>query len=201
MRRARTLRRAAAVAVAVACAAPMLGGCGIPETDVIEAGGPATVQAFLTPSTDVLLFFRSPDGMVRPVIRTVRISTVPVGSGAAHGSSAGQAAPLVTERVVMMLLAGPQEEDRAAGLDTALPAALPGVPIRIGPAKDGTATARVPLALDGLDDTALRQLTCTIAYGLDVDGRTVVELTGRDGASTSGTCGLAPGSAAGAVAR
>ncbi|MDQ0960677.1 hypothetical protein QFZ66_004555 [Streptomyces sp. B4I13] len=197
MRRARMRRRAAAAAVALVLGAPLLGGCGIPETDVIEAGGPATVQAFLTRDTDVLLFFRSPDGRVRPVIRTVRISTATVGSGTADGSSAGQAAPLATEKIVMMLLAGPHEEDRAAGLDTALPAALPGVPVRIGSTWDGRAKARVPLALDRLDDTALRQLTCTIAYGLDADGRSVVELTGRDGASTSGTCGLAPGSAGG----
>ncbi|MDQ0685157.1 hypothetical protein QFZ56_004120 [Streptomyces achromogenes] len=195
MTRARMRRRAAAVAVALVLGAPLLGGCGIPETDVIEAGGPATVQAFLTRDTDVLLFFRSPDGRVRPVIRTVRISTVTAGSGPGREGSGTAAAPIRTETVVMMLLAGPREEDRAAGLDTALPAALPGVPVRIGRPTAGRATARMPLALDALDATALRQLTCTIAYSMDADGRTVVELTGQDGATTSGTCGLAPGSA------
>jgi hypothetical protein len=208
---ARTRRRAVAVAVAVA--APLLGGCGIPETDVIEAGGPATVQAFLTRDTDVLLFFRSPDGRVRPVIQTVRISTVTAwaspgregsgregsgsggsGSGGSGSEGSGAAAPIRTETVVRMLLAGPREEDRAAGLTTALPAALPGVPVRIGAVAAGRARARVPLALDALDATALRQLTCTIAYSLEADGRTVVDLTGHDGVSTSGTCGLAPGS-------
>jgi hypothetical protein len=196
---ARTRRRAVAVALAVAVAAPLLGGCGIPETDVIEAGGPATVQAFLTPDTDVLLFFRSPDGRVRPVIQTVRISTVtawasPGRGGSGSGGSGAAAAPIRTETVVRMLLAGPREEDRAAGLTTALPAALPGVPLRIGAVAAGRARARVPLALDALDATALRQLTCTIAYGLEADGRTVVDLTGHDGVSASGTCGLAPGS-------
>ncbi|MDQ0832331.1 hypothetical protein QF032_004175 [Streptomyces achromogenes] len=195
MTRARMRRRAAAVAVALVLGAPMLGGCGIPETDVIEAGGPATVQAFLTRDTDVLLFFRSPDGRVRPVIQTVRISTVTAGAGPGREGSGTEAAPIRTETVVMMLLAGPREEDRAAGLDTALPAALPGVPVRIGRPTAGRATARMPLALDALDATALRQLTCTIAYSMDADGRTVVELTGQDGATTSGTCGLAPGSA------
>lgn len=195
MRRARMRRRAAAAAVALVLGAPLLGGCGIPETDVIEAGGPATVQAFLTHSTDVLLFFRSPDGGVRPVIRTIKVSTVTVGAGSADESSGTPSAPMPTEKLVMMLLAGPREEDRAAGLDTALPAALPGVPVRIGRPTAGRATARMPLALDALAATALRQLTCTIAYSLDADGRTVVELTGQDGATTSGTCGLAPGSA------
>ncbi|MDX3799730.1 hypothetical protein [Streptomyces sp. AK04-3B] len=192
---ARMRRRAAAVAAALVLGAPLLGGCGIPETDVIEAGGPATVQAFLTRSTDLLLFFRSPDGRVRPVIRTVKVSTVTVGDGSADAGSGPPAAPVAPEKIVMMLLAGPHEEDRAAGLDTSLPAALPGVPVRIGAATAGRVTTRVPLALDGLDDIALRQLTCTIAYSLDVDGRIVVEMTGQDGASRSGACGLAPGSA------
>ncbi|MEH0513222.1 hypothetical protein QA942_09260 [Streptomyces sp. B21-106] len=192
---ARIRRRAAAVAVALVLGAPLLGGCGIPETDVIEAGGPATVQAFLTHSTDVVLFFRSPDGRVRPVIRTPKVSTVTVGDGSADEGSGTPAAPVAPEKVVMMLLAGPHEEDRAAGLDTSLPAALPGVTVRVGAATAGRVTTRVPLVLNGLDDTALRQLTCTIAYSLDVDGRIVVDMTGQDGASRSGTCGLASGSA------
>ncbi|MDX3309216.1 hypothetical protein ACWGH3_10170 [Streptomyces sp. NPDC054884] len=196
MRRARTRRarmrrraRALAVAVAVAVAAPLLGGCGIQETDVIEAGGPATVQAFLTRSTDVLLFFRSPDGGLSPVMRTMRVHTVTSGSGEAD--TAGEEGPVPTETAVMALLAGPREEDRAAGLDTSLPAALPGRTVRIGPATGGRVTARLPLALDGLDSTALRQLTCTIAFSQDVDGRIAVELTGQDGATASGTCDLA----------
>jgi hypothetical protein len=55
-------------------------------------------------------------------------------------------------------------------------------------------TTDLPIALDGLGRTALRQLICTIAYSHDADGRTTVRLTGRDGTSASRTCGLDPAS-------
>ncbi|WP_369170920.1 hypothetical protein AB5J49_25165 [Streptomyces sp. R28] len=198
MRRARTRRRAAAVAVVVvAAAAPLIGGCGIQETDVIEAGGPASIQAFVDRDYDMLLFFRSPDGGLSPVIRTIGSSTgfgpgyVEAGSG--DQKSGDPAGPVPTEKVVMALLNGPGKEDRAAGLGTSLPAARPGGTVEVERAPGDRVTARVPLALEGLDSTAVRQLTCTIAYSQDADGQVVVELTGQDGASRSGTCGLAPG--------
>ncbi|MFE9020412.1 hypothetical protein ACFYNL_17875 [Streptomyces sp. NPDC007808] len=195
MRRART-RRGAAAAVAVAAAVPLLGGCGIPETDVIEAGGPASFQAFLDRDQDMLLFFRSPDGRVTPVIR----STEPEGGfgevydlpGSADRDRGETAGPVSTEKVVMALLAGPRKEDRTAGLSTSLPAARPGGTVEVEPFPGGRVTARLPLALKGLDTTALHQLTCTIAYSRSADGRAVVELTGQDGTRRSGTCELTP---------
>ncbi|MEY9992917.1 hypothetical protein ABIE67_004949 [Streptomyces sp. V4I8] len=198
MRRARTRRRAAGVtvAVAVAAAVPLLGGCGIQETDVIEAGGPASFQAFFNRDSDMLLFFRSPDGGLSPVIRTPEPSYVEPGAGDQNpgdqnpGDTAG---PVPTEKVVTALLGGPRDEDRAAGLSTALPAARPGGTVEVERSSDGGVTTRLPLALEGLDSTALDQLTCTIAYSQDADGQIVVELRGQDGASESGTCGLAPG--------
>ncbi|GEC06210.1 hypothetical protein SSP24_38650 [Streptomyces spinoverrucosus] len=192
MRRARTRCRRAAAATAMA-AVLLLAGCGIQETDVIEAGGPATVQAFLNRDYDMLLFFRSPDGGLSPVIRPTGPS-VEFGDGYAESGSADQslddtAGPVPTEQVVMALLNGPRKEDRAAGLSTSLPAARPGGTVEVEPSSGGKVTTRLPLALRGLDSTALRQLTCTIAYSQDADGRVVVELTGQDGASRSGTCG------------
>ncbi|WP_405646330.1 hypothetical protein [Streptomyces sp. NBC_00019] len=190
-------RRVSAVAFAVAAGVPLLGGCGIQETDVIEAGGPASVQAFLNRDTDMLLFFRSPDGGLSPVIRSAGSETVFGEEGAVHTTTAGDqdaTQPVPTEKVVSALLAGPGDEDRAAGLTTALPAARPGI-VKVDTSLSGRVTTRLPLALEGLDTTALRQLTCTIAYSQDGDGRIVVELRGLDGASRSGTCGLAPGSA------
>ncbi|MGW3418887.1 hypothetical protein [Streptomyces phaeochromogenes] len=206
-------RRVSAVAFAVAAVVPLvplLGGCGIQETDVIEAGGPASVQAFFDREYEMLLFFRSPDGGLSPVIRTTR---PPAGFGgeydepgsgdenAGDQNSDGQnsddaAGPVPTEKVVLALLAGPRETDRAAGLDTALPKARPGATVKVGPSSAGRVTTRLPLALKGLNSTAIRQLTCTIAYGQDPDGQVVVELTGQDGATRSGTCGLARGSTA-----
>ena len=201
MRRARTPRRASAVAVplatAVAVAVPLLGGCGIQETDVIEAGGPASFQAFLNRDYDMLLFFRSPDGGLSPVIRTTEPSTVfgdeYTESGSADENPGDTAGPVPTEKVVSALLAGPREEDRAAGLSTALPTARPGGTVEVERSAGGRVTTRLPLALQGLDNTALHQLTCTIAYSQDPDGQVVVELTGQDGTSRSGSCALAPG--------
>jgi hypothetical protein len=199
MRRARRRRRAAAVAVAVVAAVPLLGGCGIRETDVIEAGGPASVQAFLDRDSDMLLFFRSPDGGLNPVIRSTAVSAE-FGEGYVEEGSGDPAGPVPTEKVVTALLAGPREEDRAAGLSTALPTARPGATVEVGPSSDGGVTTRLPFALKDLDDIALRQLTCTIASSRHPDGQVVVRLTGQDGTTRSGTCPLAPGDTGGAPA-
>lgn len=189
-------RRMSAVALAVTVALPLLGGCGIQESDVIEAGGPASVQAFLNREYDMLLFFRSPDGDLSPVIRTTGPSAGFDGAYETAGSDGQNTGdpegPVPTEKVVLALLAGPRELDRAAGLSTALPALTRGGPVVIGPPAGGSVTARLPLPLAGLDSTALRQLTCTIAYSEDPEGQVVVELNGQDGTSRSGTCGLAP---------
>ncbi len=197
MRRARTRRRTAAVAlVAMVAAVPLLGGCGIQETDVIEAGGPASFQAFLDRDNDMLVFLRSPDGAVVPVIRQVNTFDVFEGryveAGSAGENSAATQGQAPTEKVVAVLLAGPDKEDRAAGLDTALPAARSGEAIEVEPFEGGV-RARVPFALGDLDSTALRQLTCTIAYSQDADGQITVDLTGQDGTTRSDTCGLAVG--------
>ncbi|CCK28695.1 putative secreted protein [Streptomyces davaonensis JCM 4913] len=174
MRRARRRRRAAAVALAVAM--PLLGGCGIQETDVIEAGGPASFQAFFNRDYDVLLFFRAPDGRLSPVVRTV--------------GSVEATEPVPTERAVLALLDGPNDEDRAVDLSTALPEAGSTPTIEVDPSADGKVGTRLPLAVKGLSSTARRQLICTIAYSQDPGGQVVVELTGQDGATWSGTCGL-----------
>lgn len=196
MRRRRTRRRAAAVAFAVAAAVPLLGGCGIRETDVIEAGGPASIQTFYDRENEMLLFFRSSDGGMSPVIRTTANSSVfdgyVEGSGDQNlGDTAGR---VPTEKVVLALLGGPRAEDREAGLSTSLPDPLPGGTVKIERSPGGRVTTRLPFATGNLNSTALRQLTCTIAYSEDADGEVVVELTGQDGASRSGTCDLAPGS-------
>ncbi|WP_228923560.1 hypothetical protein [Streptomyces sp. DH7] len=183
----------------VTAGATLVGGCGIQESDVIEAGGPATVDAFLNRDDDMLLFFRSPDGGLSPVIRSVGPSAgfgdeyVEPGSG--DRDPTGPAGPAPTEKVALALLSGPGRTDRAAGLTTALPAVREGGTVAVQVSSDGGIAVRLPLAVQGLDATALRQLTCTIAYNEATDGRGVVTLTGQDGAKRSGTCGLAPGTA------
>ncbi|NNN35303.1 hypothetical protein HLK59_34045 [Streptomyces sp. S3(2020)] len=195
-------RRVPAVAFAFAACLPLLlGGCGIQETDVIEAGGPASVQAFFDGESEMLLFFRSPDGGLTPVIRDAG-ATIVNSDGTITTTAGDQAAapPVTTQKAVTALLAGLQDEDRAAGLSTALPAAHPKGTIKVERTSPGRVTTRVPLALAGLNDTALRQLTCTIAYSQDTDGQVVVDIEGRDGTASSGTCGLAAGSSANAPA-
>lgn len=182
------MRRAAVLTVAAAV--PLLGACGIRDTDVIEAGAPASVQAFFDRDYEMLLFFRAPDGSVRPVIRTPG-SADGVVDGYAVGPEAGNEARsglVRTEDVVAALLAGPREEDSAAGLTTALPTPDPGATVQITTTGDNTVTARLPFPLKTLDPTAVRQLTCTIAYNRDADGGTVVRLRGKDGASATATC-------------
>ncbi|MGW9593700.1 hypothetical protein ACWHLZ_25740 [Streptomyces chartreusis] len=196
MRRGRTRRFGVAVAVAVAV--PMLGACGIRGTDVIEAGGPASFQAFLDRDTDMLLFFRAPDGSLAPVIRTVESSTEfgdgYAESGSGVGNSDATEGAIPTEKVVLALLSGPRTEDRAAGLTSALPTPRLGTTIKLDRSRNDRIKADLPIALAPLDTTAVRQLTCTIAYSEEADGRLAVELTGQDGTSKSGTCGLDPDS-------
>ena len=95
MRGARRRRRVSAFAVAAAV--PLLGGCGIQETDVIEAGGPASVQAFFDREYEMLLFFRSPDGGLSPVIRTTKPSA---GFGGEYDESGSEARTPVTRTPV-----------------------------------------------------------------------------------------------------
>ncbi len=189
--------RGLATTVVATAGAALAGGCGIQDSDVIEAGAPATVEAFLNRDADMLLFFRSPDGALSPVIREFRASAgfgeEYIEPGADERDPSGPAGPAPTEQAVLALLSGPREADRAAGLTTALPPVRQGGTVKVEVSSDGGVTARLPLAVRGLNATALRQLTCTIAYNRTTDGRGVVTLTGHDGAKRSGTCGLAPG--------
>ncbi|MFJ8085743.1 hypothetical protein ACIQ6Y_34850 [Streptomyces sp. NPDC096205] len=193
MRHARTFRGAGAVAVVAG--ALLLGGCGIQETEVIGAGSPATVEAF--GGRDRLLFFRSPDGGLNPVM-LVNESAIMIGpdydESGTKGDvySSGEDRPVPTDKLIMALLAGPREEDRAAGLTTSLPRPRRGGMAQVEVATGGQVTARVPIALGALDRTALRQLVCTIAYSQDSTGRSTVRLIGFDGVAQQDTCALDP---------
>lgn len=193
MRRARSCRRGGAVAVASGML--LLGGCGIQETDVIEAGGPATVQAFVDPGSGMLLFFHSREGGISPVIRSVgsTIEYGPEGGMVSGQDPDADSLPVPTEKVILALLSGPDAKDRKAGLSTSLPSAPPAGALRVEAAPGGEkVTADLPIALGGLDRTALSQLICTIAYSHDANGRATVLLRGTDDASASGTCDLDP---------
>ncbi|SBT90052.1 hypothetical protein GA0115233_10154 [Streptomyces sp. DI166] len=181
MRRARGRRVGVGVAVA---AAALLGGCGIQESDVIEAGGPATIDAFVNSRSDELLFFTTPDGRLHPVIR--------YGELFVPGEPEPVRAP--TEDVVVDLLLGPRKEDLAAGLTTALPDKFEGK-TEVGEPIDGRVAARLPLNVGPLDRVARQQLICSIAYSKDPKGAVEVELTGNDGVTVTDPCALTPGTA------
>ncbi|WP_105971623.1 hypothetical protein [Streptomyces geranii] len=195
----------AAVRAAVALAMPLLlGGCGtgIPETDVIEAGAPASVQAFLDRDHDMVLFFHASDGGLSPVIRSTRPSASEFGGTYYYPETESEnteddPGPVPTEQIVAELLTGPKTADLAAGLATSLPKVRPGAKIEVDRSRSGRITTLLPFPLRPLNSTALRQLTCTIAYGQDPDGRIAVELRGQDGTTRSGTCDVTPAVAAG----
>ncbi|GAA3492116.1 MULTISPECIES: hypothetical protein [Streptomyces] len=162
-------------------AALVLTGCGIRETDVIEAGGPATVDYLSDASVDALLFFRLPHGALAPAAR-------PLGTHA-DADNGFRSRPASTERVMSALLGGPSKAERAAGLGTALPRTAGRVELRESATSDEIALT-LPFSPAGLDGTALRQLICTAAYSRDRAGLATVRLTGPDGVSETGACGL-----------
>ncbi|MGW8633705.1 hypothetical protein [Streptomyces sp. NPDC055793] len=130
-----------------------LAGCGIPETGVVEAGEPATgvVQPGAAPSPSqeqptplpvaaVPLFFVD-DGALAPVTRTVPSATDP-------------------GTVVLMLLKGPDDQERSRGLTTELPLTAAAPTVRV----DGASvTVLLPRGTSSLSDTAVDQLACTVA--------------------------------------
>ncbi|MGX2994656.1 hypothetical protein JNUCC64_10225 [Streptomyces sp. JNUCC 64] len=175
----RARRTFRALAVTVALGALVLTGCGIRPTDVIEAGGPATVTPVPGPSNRLLLFFHTPDGEAAPVIRK-----------AVRGWNA-EGSPPTSYEALRVLLEGPTEEERAAGLRTSLPK-LSGSAgtVRSKPSSQrGTIDAFLPLRLADLADTAVRQLICTVAYAEDRDGAVQVALRGTDAAMEAASCG------------
>jgi hypothetical protein len=172
-------------------AALLLAGCGIRETDVIEAGGPANVPYVSDYAVQSLLFFRLPHGELVPVVRAL---------GSYEGANY-QPRPASPEKVLTALLGGPTKKEKAVGLSTALPPVTGGsVRLRgsagaVGPGDGpgsvgGDVTLSLPLPLAPLDATAVRQLICTAAYNKDRDGRATVRITGTDGGTKSGTCDL-----------
>ncbi|MEU8890739.1 hypothetical protein [Streptomyces sp. NPDC048442] len=194
------LRRWALAAVPVT--ALLLVGCGIRETDVIEAGDPGRVQNFVNPDGDALLFFRLPHGELTPVPRRFRLSGA---FGDEYRQPEGATRRMSTEEAISALLGGPGKAEKAAGLGTALPRITTGgIRVRTsgsaggsgGGSVAGSAAGEVvltlPLAVGRLDATAVRQLICTAAYSRDRDGRATVRMTGQDGVSASGTCDLDP---------
>ncbi|MFB7372201.1 hypothetical protein ACFC0D_20435 [Streptomyces sp. NPDC056222] len=177
-----------------------LAGCGIQQSDVVEVGGPATVAVAPGEGGRMLLFYVDADGGLMPVAREMggpidgwddyRMPvgtpppTYPLGSGIAG------------TKALAALLAGPNKEEKAAGLATRLPGpggrTDKGIPY-ILPRHDTTGAERtlrihVPFHVGELDGVAIRQLVCTVAYNEETDGRTAVVLAGPDGSLPAERC-------------
>ncbi|MDW6059121.1 hypothetical protein SAZ11_15165 [Streptomyces sp. FXJ1.4098] len=161
MKRLGSLRRLGSATVAAA----LLTGCGVRQSDVVEAGGPATVTVLPDAEQRVLLFFVSSGGRLTPVSMGFFLSEE--GEYVVPG-----------DKVLTMLLAGPSADARAAGLHTELPRSTGFVEVKSAPDQ---VFVRVSIAVRGLNKTAVRQLVCTAAYVDGGDGDAEVIIAGDDG--------------------
>lgn len=197
-----------AAAVALAALLP-LAACGVRGTDVVEAGGAATVVVGPIPETRMLLYFVGPDGRPMPVAREVGYSS-PDPTSESGDPESGRTpydgfgpgyeidekdlhrSRVVTVKVLAALLAGPNEAEAAAGLATALPRGTesPHVQEEKAGGTDGRRLLRVraPFSVTDLPEAAVHQLVCTTAYAEDRAGRAQIALTGPDGTLPPAVC-------------
>jgi hypothetical protein len=167
-----------------------LTACGIQETDVIGAGGGATVDVLPAREVRMLLFFLSPDGLLMPSSRIV------AGGGFEGGrqgpDSAEEIAPPSTEETVAALLSGPTPPERRAGMGNE--PSLPDPSTRVGiTASGGRVQLDLAAPLDGLTERAEGQLVCTVAYAESAAGSVPVTLRGTDGTHAPARCDLPEG--------
>ncbi|MGW8766176.1 hypothetical protein ACWGN5_27190 [Streptomyces sp. NPDC055815] len=199
------MRRRTAVAALLAMAS--LAACGIQESDVVEAGGPATVAVMPAPEFRMVLYFLGPEGRPVPVVRDLE-RPVPettyvlggteaaedrkaqgLGSGWAQGTHGSGVA---TDKALAALLSGPAGADVEAGLTTGLPRSgkVPHAEDVEGLTPEGRRVVRLrtPFPVMGLSDAAVQQLVCTTAYAEDHGGMVEVTLTSVDGTVPATRC-------------
>ncbi|MFE0701264.1 hypothetical protein [Streptomyces sp. NPDC058872] len=189
-----------------------LAACGIQETDVVEAGGAATVIVAPPPEFRMVLYFLGPDGRLVPVIRDLQrpfpeetlppgvIRTRPEpgetgGVGPTETSPARGTSTVATDKVLAVLLAGPSEADASAGLTTGIPGfdAPPRVEQLKGqPTTGGRRVVRLrsPFPVRDLSEAAVQQLVCTAVYAEDRGGEVDVIVTGIDGTLPETDCAI-----------
>ncbi|MFE9135710.1 hypothetical protein [Streptomyces sp. NPDC007355] len=183
-----------------------LAGCGIQKSDVVEAGGAATVVIQPIPEERMVLFFLGPEGLPMPVVREagprdLRPTPTPSGPGDTlvpydgFGPEYEVAADaltvrgLPTDKVLAALLAGPGPDEAGVGITTALPrsARAPRVEA-VGTGRKGTVVEgrvllrlRAPFPVRKLSEAAVRQLVCTTAFAAHPAGVVEVSVIGLDG--------------------
>ncbi|MFF9144473.1 hypothetical protein ACF1BN_06430 [Streptomyces sp. NPDC014861] len=195
-----------APAALLAAALPLLAGCGIQGSDVVEAGEAPVVVVQPVPESRMLLYYLGPDGELMPVAREVGTTFVPLpertlpggereeipdhadgsGTGFERGFGNPDVPDVAAVKVLAALLAGPGGADREAGLTTDLPET--GELIRVVSEGAGEVRLRTPFLTHELSERALAQLVCTAAHAVDRSGSASVTVEGPDGALPATTC-------------
>lgn len=184
-------------------------GCGIQQTDVVEAGPGATVTVIPPGEERMLLFLVDRDGRVRPVARAMSNPLVhwdtgpssgtgtespwtpaetegPGGSGAE--TSVGKARTKAGKALVVLSI-GPTDAERDAGLGSRLPGdGESPVTIVEQSTQGGRTTIRTSMPVKELEGTAVQQVVCTVAYAEDPTAPPEVVLVGPDGELPATRC-------------
>ncbi|MEQ8145596.1 hypothetical protein [Streptomyces sp. OP7] len=148
MRGGRRGGRTAALLTGLVAAAVMVTGCGVPASDVIEAGAPAGGMA-------------DPNPAPTEAPATVSLFFLTDGEPTQYPRLADDAGDL--EGVVRLLFEGPNVKEATVAV-TELPR-LKDAP-RVSVAGDGTVTVRLPGETAPLSRQAMLQLTCTVVYAV-----------------------------------
>ncbi|KOU16896.1 hypothetical protein ADK52_32950 [Streptomyces sp. WM6372] len=155
-----TRTRAAAAAVALLLGGLLLTGCGIKPTGVIESGAAGKVVV-PGPGTKGTVYLVASDGRLFPIPEREQ--------------------PAMSEASLLIrLLVGPTEAQRAAGLETRLPVLdikKQGASAGTTMISEDTIGVGLPFKVATLSETARQQLVCTVA---STEPRYQVVLLGTD---------------------
>ncbi|MGP9017523.1 hypothetical protein ACT1U9_03815 [Streptomyces sp. BR1] len=144
----------------------LVAGCGIRSTDVVEVGDPAFAHVVPTGPDGTTLYLKGPNGLLAVVRAEPRVPDLP-----------GHA--------VMLLLNGPTEAEKDAGLDTELPHYYGGLAV----GRDGESmTIRLERAVQDFSSLAREQLVCTASHAVSPDERVTVTVMGTDGKLGPANC-------------
>ncbi|MEV1085593.1 hypothetical protein AB0I98_46510 [Streptomyces sp. NPDC050211] len=144
----------------------LLASCGIPETGVVETGEPATG---IRPA--LVSYFVS-EGILVPVRR--------LGFPSAD-----------VETAVATVFQGPDVRERRRGITTQLPPLTGALSVRTD-SGGGEVTVELPRGTGPLTETAVAQLTCTVAYARFDSAPTTVTVTVPGAWQTEGSSDSCP---------
>ncbi|MFG2328419.1 hypothetical protein ACGFMM_02220 [Streptomyces sp. NPDC048604] len=156
-----------------------LAGCGIQNTEVVEAGAGAPVTVRPAKGARLMLFFVAADGRLMPVVRDVGLG----GDRAEYR--------VATDVVLRALYNGPDARERAAGATTRLTEQRKvhaGSEVRSGGRR--VIVVGVAGTVGDLDPVAVRQLVCTAGYAEAPGQDLQVEVVGVDGPLPATRCEL-----------